>query len=118
MIDLDIGHIRSPDMKPNRLPARSLIRLLITSAAALAITVIMLRAFPARTLAGVNGERRLPHAGIDPRQEHRGILPESDAGLPRLFFLRLQGYEQVRRYDGAWAEWRNDPDMAAATGLE
>ncbi len=56
MIDLDIGHIRSPDMRPSRLPGRSSIGLLITSAAALAITVIMLRTFPARTLAGVNGE--------------------------------------------------------------
>ena len=34
------------------------------------------------------------------------------------FFLRLQGCEQVRSYDGAWTEWENDPDTAAATGLE
>ncbi len=36
-------------------------------------------------------------------------------GSHTYFVLRLLGYENVRLYDGSWAEWGNDPDTPIVT---
>jgi thiosulfate/3-mercaptopyruvate sulfurtransferase len=55
-------------------------------------------------------------AGVTPDRQVITYCGRGYAGACGLLALRLLGYEQLRLYDGSWAEWSADPSLPVESG--
>jgi thiosulfate/3-mercaptopyruvate sulfurtransferase len=54
--------------------------------------------------------------GVSKDKEVAALCQTGVRGAHSYFTLRLLGYENVKVYDGSWAEWGNDPNTPVVTG--
>ncbi len=63
-------------------------------------------------------EAMLSELGFDPANEVITYCQTHHRSAHSYLMLRHLGFEKVRGYAGAWAEWGNDPSLPVATGPE